>query len=168
MNLIVVVDQNWGIGKENDLLFRLPLDMKENFVKKTTGQIVVMGRKTLESFPGQRPLKNRVNIVLTRDESYQKEGVILCHTFDEAVATAQKAAKAQDKTIYVIGGGSIYAGLLPFCDTAYITKVSADGNADVFFPNLDMAEDWECINHGEELIDNGYRIRFCTYKRQQI
>ena len=119
MNLIAAVDKNWAIGYQNKLLTSIPEDMKF-FRQTTTGKVVVMGRKTLESFPGKKPLKNRTNIVLTKNPSYQAEGAIVVHNEDEL---REELKKYDSNELYVIGGGSIYEMLIPYCDTAYITKI---------------------------------------------
>lgn len=157
MNLIVAVDKNWGIGKSNDLLFSIPKDMKF-FRETTTGKTVIMGRNTLESFPNKKPLPKRRNIVITSNTSYEIDGAEIVNSIDEAVKTAPDDA-------FVIGGSSIYRQMLDYCDTAYITKVEADGNADCFFPNLDLNKDFELIYQSEPVEDNGYTLTFCTYKR---
>ena len=118
MNLIVAVDENWGIGKDNELLCRISADMK-NFRAVTMGHVLVLGRKTLESFPGKKPLPKRTHIVLTANKAYEAEGVILCHSLEELPAVL---ADYEDDDIFVIGGGSIYEQLLPQCKKAYITK----------------------------------------------
>lgn len=157
MNLIVAVDKNWGIGKNNDLLFSIPKDMKF-FRETTTGKTVIMGRNTLESFPNKKPLPKRRNIVITSNTSYEIDGAEIVNSIDEAVKIAPDDA-------FVIGGSSIYRQMLDYCDTAYITKVEADGNADCFFPNLDLNKDFELIYQSEPVEDNGYTLTFCTYKR---
>lgn len=155
MNLIVATDKNWGIGKNNDLLFHIPKDMKF-FRETTTGKTVIMGRKTLESFPNKKPLPNRRNIVLTRNKDYSVEGAEVIYDINEL--NLQSDA-------FVIGGSEIYHLLLPLCNTAYITKVDADGNADKFFPDLDKDENWELTEQSEPAVDNGYTITFCKYQR---
>lgn len=160
MKLIVAVSENWGIGNENNLLFSIPQDMK--FFRETTKEsVVIMGRNTLESFPGKKPLKNRVNIVLTKNPDYIAEGAVICHSTNEAIEESKK----YDKEVFVIGGESIYREFLPFCDTAYVTKVHADAKADTFFPNLDERSEWEISEKSETYEDNGYKFEFCTYKR---
>ena len=119
MNLIVAVDKNWGIGFENKLLVSIPDDMKF-FRETTTGKVVVMGRKTLESFPGGRPLKNRTNIVLTKNKNYKADGAIVVHTIEQL---KEELKKYPSEDIYVIGGASIYAALLDDCDVAHVTKI---------------------------------------------
>ena len=133
MNLIVAADANWGIGKENKLLVSIPADMKF-FRTTTTGKVVVMGRKTLESFPGGLPLKNRVNIVITRDKNYKAKDAVIVHSIEEAL---EEVKKYQSEDVYVIGGDSIYRQMLPYCDKAHVTKIDFAYEADTFFPNLD-------------------------------
>lgn len=146
MNLIAAVDKNWGIGLKNQLLVRIPEDMKR-FRQITIGKVVVMGRKTLESFPGGQPLNNRTNIVLTTDKNYQVKGAIIVHDMEELFAELQQY---QSEDIFVIGGESIYRQLLEQCDTAYITKIDYEYQADVWFPNLDELEQWELTEESEE------------------
>ena len=155
---IVHVDKQWGIGKGNDMMFSLPKDMK--FFRETTmGHTVVMGGKTLRSFPNQKPLKNRVNIVLTRGQVC--DDCVMVRSYEEL----KKELKAREnEEIFVIGGGEIYKELLPYCHRALVTKVDAVGGAEVFFPNLDEMENFVCVDEGEPLEDNGYTIRFTTYK----
>lgn len=146
MNLIAAVDKNWGIGLKNQLLVRIPEDMKR-FRQITIGKVVVMGRKTLESFPGGQPLNNRTNIVLTTDKNYQVKGAIIVHDMEELFAELQQY---QSEDIFVIGGESIYRQLLEQCDTAYITKIDYEYQADVWFPNLDELQQWELTEESEE------------------
>lgn len=126
MNIIVAVDKNWAIGKENKLLVSIPADMKF-FRSTTTGKVVVMGRKTLESFPNGLPLKNRTNIVLTKDKNYKVKDAIIVHSIEEALEELKKYAS---EDVYVIGGDSIYAQMLPYCDTAHVTKIDFGYEAD--------------------------------------
>ena len=139
MNMIVNVDNNWAIGYRNSLLVRIPSDMKF-FRQETTGKVIVMGRKTLESFPGGQPLKNRINIVLT--------------TYDS-------------ENIYVIGGESIYRQLLPYCDTAHVTRVCNTYQADTWFPNLDELPDWELTGESEEQTYFDLEYYFLRYERKK-
>ena len=138
MNLIVNVDKNWAIGNKNKLLVSIPADMKF-FRETTTGNVVVMGRKTLESFPGGQPLKNRTNIVLTRDAHYQVKGAVVVHSLEELL---EELKQYPDESIYVIGGESVYRMMLPYCTEAYVTKTDHAYDADTYFPNLDEEEDW--------------------------
>ena len=138
MNLIVAVDKNWAIGKENKLLVSIPQDMK--FFRETTmGKVVVMGRKTLESFPGGQPLKKRTNIVITRDKNYSVKDAIVVHSVEEAL---EELKNYNSEDVYVIGGDSIYRQMLPYCDIAHVTKINHAYEADTYFPNLDEKEEW--------------------------
>ena len=158
MELIVAVYDDWGIGKDGTQPIALSADRK--FFRETTkGTMVIVGRKTLADFPGGRPLPNRINVVLTR-QNVDIPDVVICHSAEEAVENAKKVERAM-----VIGGGSIYRQLLPYCDTAYITKVHAAPESDTFFPNLDEDSGWklkEILQSGEE---NGIDFEMCLYKR---
>ncbi len=156
---IVAVDEKWGIGKKNDLLFRLPLDMK--FFRETTlGKTVCMGYNTLLSFPEGKPLKNRKNIVIC-PEGIERDDVLVVHTLDEMLG----AISSENGDVYVIGGAYFYKSMLPYCDEVLVTKVAADGNAEVFFENLDERSDFELASESETFETNGYNIKFCVYKR---
>ncbi|MDD6233053.1 dihydrofolate reductase [Frisingicoccus sp.] len=146
MNIIVAVDKNWAIGFENKLLNSIPEDMKF-FRETTTGKVVVMGRKTLESFPNKRPLKNRTNIVITRQKDYQVDGAVVLHSVEEALDYL-KQFKSED--IYVIGGASIYEQMLPYCDVAHVTVMDYAYQADTWFPNLDKMEEFVVAADSEE------------------
>ena len=155
---IVHVDKEWGIGKGNDMMFSLPKDMK--FFRETTmGNTVVMGGNTLRSFPNQKPLKNRVNIVLSRGQV--RDDCIIVRSYEEL---KEQLKTRQNEEIFIIGGGEIYKELLPYCHRALVTKVDAVGGAEVFFPNLDKLDNFVCVDEGEPIDDNGYTIRFSTYK----
>ena len=144
------------------MMFSLPQDMKF-FRETTSGHTVVMGGNTLRSFPNQKPLKNRVNIVLSRGQV--RDDCVIVRSFDE-LKNEMKARKNEE--IYVIGGGEIYRELLPYCHEALVTKVEAIGGADTFFPNLDEKENFVCIYESERINDNGNTIRFTTYKNTKI
>ena len=163
MKTIVAVDKNWGIGKKNGLLFELKLDMA-HFKQNTLGKVVVMGSNTLFSFPGGKPLPRRTNIVLYPDGE-AIEGCVVVQSLQE-LSTVLKGYPTDD--VYIVGGAMFYRTMLDYCDYAYITKVDADGDAEVFFENLDCREGWELIEEGEELIDEGYPIRFTVYKNNDI
>ena len=137
MNIIVAADKNWAIGFQNKLLVSIPADMKF-FRQTTTGNVVVMGRKTLESFPNGQPLKNRVNIVLTSDKKYQVKDAVIVHSVDELL---EELKKYDSEDIYVIGGESIYRQLLPYCSLAHVTKIDHEYQADTYFPDLDADEE---------------------------
>lgn len=146
MKLIASADKNWGIGRNNELLVRIPDDMKR-FRRMTTGNVVVMGRKTLESFPNSAPLPNRTNIVLTRDETYHPEGTVTVHSVKELM---EKLKEFDTDRVFVIGGDSIYRQLLDFCDTAYITKLDFAYDADAWFPDLEKNDSWKLTEESEE------------------
>ena len=159
MKAIVAVDKNWGIGKKNDLLFKLPLDM--DFFRKTTiNKVVVMGSNTLKSFPNGKPLKNRINVVLYPGGEKRDDCVIV-----DSIDELREVLKSYDTNdVFVIGGAMFYRTMLPYCSNVFVTKVDADGEAEVFYENLDELEGWECINSGTPINDNGYVIRFTEYK----
>lgn len=161
MNLIVAVDKNWAIGLGNKLLVSIPADMKF-FRQTTTGKVVVMGRKTLESFPGGQPLKNRTNIVITRDTNYKVKDGIVVSTIEEAL---EELKKYKDEDIFVIGGESIYRQMLPYCKTAFVTKIDHAYDADTFFPNLDEMEDWKLTGISEEQTYFDLEYVFARYER---
>ena len=162
MRAIFNCDSKWGIGKKNDLLFSLPLDMK--FFRETTkGKTVVMGYNTLRSFPGGKPLRNRVNIVLCPEDA--GEGVVTVHNFDELF---EELANYPPDEVFVVGGASVYAALIPYCTEVFVTRVEADGGAEVFVPDLDKHPEFELISQSEPVEDNGYTLRFCTYRNLAV
>lgn len=161
MKMIVAVDKNWGIGKNNDLLVSIPADMKM-FRTETSGKVVVMGRKTLESFPGGLPLKNRTNIVLSGNPDYQVKGAIVVHSLPELLEEIKKYPKDQ---VYCIGGDSVYKMLLPYCDTAQVTKIDFAYEADRYFPNLDEMPQWQVAAESEEQTYFDLEYRFVRYER---
>ncbi|NLB82377.1 MAG: dihydrofolate reductase, partial [Clostridiaceae bacterium] len=138
MNLIAAVDRKWGIGYNGKLLSHIPEDMRF-FKDKTQGKVVIMGRATLQSLPGGVPLKNRINIVLSQNTKLEADGAIVCNSIDSLFIQLKKY---NDNDLFVIGGGRIYNLLLPFCQTAYITKINETFIADTYFPNLDLAPNW--------------------------
>lgn len=162
MNAIAAVDANWAIGNKNRLLTSIPADMKF-FREKTMGHVVVMGRKTLESFPNGLPLKNRINIVLTANRSYKVKDAIIVHTKEKLL---EELKKYDSNELYVIGGGSIYEMLIPYCDTAYITKIDHAYAADTYFPNLDQMDDWEMTEVSEEQTCFDLEYVFAKYERK--
>ena len=164
MKLIAAADKNWAIGKNNSLLISIPADMKF-FRETTSGHVIVMGRKTLESFPNGAPLKNRVNIVLTRDKDYKKDGAVIVHDINELVC---KLKEYNQDDVFVIGGGSVYKLLLPMCDTAYITKIDMAFDADTYIPDLDKSDEWKVEHESEQFEHEKIGYKFVTYKRKQI
>ena len=162
MNISVAVDQAWGIGRKNRLLVRLPADMK-NFVKLTTGKVVVMGRRTWESIPNP-PLKDRVNIVLSADPAFAPGGAVLCRSAEAALG---ELAAYPPEDIFIIGGESVYRLLLPYCRRAYVTRFSNPNGleADRFFPNLEEMPQWHIAEESEEKESNGISFRFAVFER---
>ena len=161
MNLIVAVDKNWAIGLHNKLLVSIPADMK--FFRETTmGKVVVMGRKTLESFPGGQPLKRRTNIVLTSDKNYKVKDAVVVNSVE---ALLEELRQYNDEDIYVIGGESIYRQLLPYCKVAHITKIDHAYEADTYFPNLDEMPEWKVTAESEEQTYFDLEYTFVKYER---
>ena len=162
MNLIAAVDKNWAIGCKNKLLVSIPADMKF-FRETTTGKVVVMGRKTLESFPNGQPLKKRVNIVLTHDKNFKAGDAIIVHSMEEL---REELKKYPSEDIYVIGGESIYRQLVDECDVAHITKIDYAYEADAYFPNLDEKEEWEITADSEEQTYFDLEYQFLKYEKR--
>lgn len=161
MNAIVAVDRNWGIGKDNDLLVHLPGDLKY-YKEKTIGNIIIVGQRTLESFPGSKPLPGRTNIVLSDDPAFAPEGCVICRTKEEVL---KEAAKYEPDRVFICGGASIYRLFLEDCDAFYVTKIDEAFDADTFFPNLDelgYEVDWFSEDHEEK----GIRYRFERYVKR--
>lgn len=162
---IVAVCDDWGIGRAGDMIVANRADMR-HFVQTTSGHTVIMGRKTLESFPGGRPLKNRRNIVLTRDMAFRRDGAEIVHTIPDALA-----AIADDEEAWVIGGAEVYRQLLPYCTRAVVTKNHCVRSADTFFPNLDELAAWRVATATDHLEiapgegDEGVSYSFVTYVR---
>ena len=159
MELIVAVYDDWGIGKDGTQPVALSADRK--FFRETTrGAMVIVGRRTVADFPGEKPLPGRVNVMLTRNK-VEKPGFTVVSSPEEAAQIAKTADRAM-----VIGGGSIYRQMLPLCDTAYVTKVHALVESDTYFPNLDEDDAWfmaEVLQSGEE---DGISYEMCLYKRK--
>ena len=156
MELIVAVYDDWGIGKDGTQQVALSADRK--FFRETTrGAMVIVGRRTIEDFPGQKPLPGRVNVALSRTAS-EIPGFNLCKSAEEAAELAKSAEKC-----FVIGGGTVYKQMLEFCDTAYITKVHVTPESDTFFPNLDKLPNWKVESVSEPIVENGLTYRFIDY-----
>lgn len=163
MKLIAAVDKNWAIGKNNKIMWSIPADMR--FFRDTTERnIIIVGRKTLESFPQGQPLKNRINIVVTRNREYQVKDAAVVHSIAEAV---EESRKYDGREIYVAGGGSIYREMLPYCDTALVTKIDHVYEADTYFPNLDEDPDWVLCETSEEQTCFDLEYVFTKYKRKR-
>lgn len=161
MNAIVVVDKNWAIGKDNDLLVHLPGDLKY-YKEKTTGKVIVIGRKTLESFPGGKPLPNRTNLVLTSNPEYKNEHCVVC--LGEG-AMLKELEKYKTEEIFISGGQSIYELFLEKCDTVYVTKINEEYQADRFFKNLDQETNFKVTWESDVQEDSGVRYKFLKYER---
>ncbi len=161
MNLIAAVDKNWAIGNKNQLLVRIPADQKF-FRETTTGKVVVMGRKTLESFPNGLPLKNRTNIVLTRNPDYRVSGAVVVHDEQELRRVLENYPS---EDIYIIGGETVYRQFLDECDVAYITKIDFAYEADAYFPNLDERPEWRLAADSEEQTYFDLEYYFYRYER---
>ena len=163
MKLIVAVDSNWGIGLRNALLVHIPSDMKF-FRSETMGKTIIMGRKTLESFPGGQPLKNRVNVVLTTDKNYKVKDTVIVHTIEEML---DELKKYDSEDIFVIGGESIYRQMLPYCDVAHVTKIDHAYEADAYFPDLDSDPEWEITADSDEQVYFDITYQFLKYERKK-
>lgn len=163
MNLIAAVDNNWAIGCKNQLLVRIPNDQKM-FRQMTTGKVVVLGRKTLETFPQGLPLANRTNIILSRSADYKVKDAIVVHSVEELL---EELKKYDSEDVFIIGGDSIYRQMLPYCDTAHITKIDHAYEADSFFPNLDKDEAWEVTADSEEQTYFDIAYSFVKYERKK-
>ena len=163
MNLIVAVDENWAIGNKGSLLVSIPKDHKM-FREETTGKVVVLGRKTLETFPQGQPLKNRTNIILSTNQNYQVKDAIIAHSIDELL---EMLKEYDSKDIYIIGGDSIYKQMLPYCDTAIVTKISHVYEADAYFPNLDQDPEWTLTAEGDEETYFDLEYQFVKYERKK-
>ena len=161
MKAIVVVDRNWAIGKNGDLLVHLPGDLRY-YKEKTTGNVIVVGRKTLDSFPGGRPLPARTNIVMTTDPDFEREDCIICHSKDEVM---EKLQAFDTERVFIAGGANVYEQFMDDCDEFYVTKIEEEYEADRFFPDLDakgLHVTWE----SEPQQERGVSYRFTIYSRQ--
>ena len=160
MNLIVAVDNNWAIGSKNELLIRIPNDHK-HFREETTGKVVVLGRKTLETFPQGMPLKNRINIILSKDPNYQVKDAIVVHSVEEAMQECKK----HKGEVFVIGGESIYRAMLPYCNIAYVTRTDHVSEADTWFQDLEKDPDWQKTAETDEQTYFDLEYVFAKYER---
>ena len=160
LSIIVAKSKNNVIGKDNKLIWHIPEDLKR-FKNLTTGHTIIMGRKTLDSLPCGKPLPDRTNIVLSRDPGFARDGVRVCNNSGELALLLRDISG----DVYVIGGGEVYRELLPFCDTAYITVVDADADADTFLPKLDYSDGWQLADQSPDHEENGLIYRFLTFER---
>ena len=163
MNLIVAVDNNWAIGCKNSLLVSIPADHKF-FRQETIGKVVVLGRKTLETFPQGQPLNNRTNIIMSTNQNYHVKGAIVVHSKEELM---EELKKYKSEDIYIIGGESVYRMMLPDCDVAHVTKIDHAYEADAYFPNLDEMEEWEITADSDEQTYFDLAYEFVKYERKK-
>ncbi len=166
MIAIAAVDKNWAIGKDGKLLFHIKEDMKQ-FREHTEGNIIVMGRKTLETFPGGRPLDGRENIILSANPAYSVKGAVVVHSHDELFEYIQSLReKGDDREVFVVGGERVYADLIDQCDIAIITKIDFAADADAYFPDLDSREGWVLKGESDENTSFDLAYTFCIYENQ--
>lgn len=163
MNMIVAADKNWGIGKDGQLLAHLSGDLKY-FKERTIGKAVVMGRKTLESLPGGRPLPGRTNIVLTANPDYEKEGCVIVHSVAEL---REKCSELPADGVMIIGGATLYNELMEECDSLFITKIYDEFEADAFIKNADELPDYKVVWQSEMQEEHGIEYQFFEYKREK-
>ncbi|MEF9939992.1 MAG: dihydrofolate reductase [Clostridium sp.] len=166
MQLIALVDKNWAIGKKGQQLVTIPADQKI-FRQETQGKVVVMGRKTLLALPGERPLDDRINIVLTKDETFRIRGAEICHSMEETLRKLEEYKEQRslhDEDIYIIGGQSIYEQFLPYCDVAHITYVDYEYEADTYMVNLEKMG-WKLEESSEEQTYFNLCYEFRKYTR---
>jgi dihydrofolate reductase len=161
MKAIVAVDLNWGIGYRGDLLQPIPEDLKF-FKRMTLGNVVVMGRETFESLPGKKPLKDRMNIVLSKNESFRNENIIICRSLDELF---QRLINYNTDNVFVIGGEKIYSQLLPYCTEVYVTKIQNKYVADKYFSNIDEDKTWTLQSESASQRYNDIKYSFAKYRR---
>lgn len=164
MNLIVAVDNNWAIGNKGDLLIRIPNDHKF-FRQETTGKVVVLGRKTLETFPQGLPLKNRTNIILSANPNYQVKDAVVVRSIEELL---EELKKYNSEDVYIIGGDSIYKQMMPYCNVAHVTKIDHKYQADAYFPNLDELPEWKITADSEEQTYFDVAYQFVKYEKVKI
>lgn len=164
MNIIVAVDGNWAIGNREKLLVSIPNDHK-HFREETTGKVVVLGRKTLKTFPQGLPLKNRTNVILSRDPEFGVKDALTAHSVEELLELL-KGYPTED--VYVIGGESVYRQLLPWCNVAHVTKIDHKYEADTYFPDLDADPEWEITAESEEQTYFDIAYTFVKYERKSL
>ena len=159
--MIVAVDANWGIGNKNNLLVRIPADHKM-FRNETTGKVVVLGRKTLETFPNAKPLPNRTNIILSTNPDYRVKDAEVVHSIEELL---EHLKQYNDEDIYIIGGASVYEAMLKYVDTVHVTKIDHEYEADAFFHNLDKDENFRITAESDEQVYFDITYSFVKYER---
>jgi len=159
MNLIAAVDNNWGIGYCGKLLFSIPEDM-QHFKRLTENKVVIMGQATLQSLPNSKALKNRINIILSDDESFSTDDVIVCNSLESLLAVIKQYEPAD---VFVSGGQAIYELLADYCSHAYITKIDAAAEADRRFPNIDERDNWKLVSESAEKTHGDLKYKFTEY-----
>jgi len=164
MKAILSADLNWGIGCGGKLLQRVPEDMKF-FRRMTDGKVVVMGRETFESLPGKQPLKDRINIVLSRSAVFDDDRLILCRSLEEL---KNELKKYDSDDIFIIGGESVYTQLLPYCTEVFVTRFEKEFTADRHFPDLDKMANWELAEQSEQYFYNDLGFRFLRYANKSV
>ena len=164
MNLIVNADKNWGIGKKNSLLIRIPEDMKF-FRRMTKGNVIVLGRRTLESFPGGVALPERTNIVLSKKPDLKAQGAVLVHDIDSLF---EELKNYDDDRVFVAGGESVYRELLPYCKRAYVTRTDYEYDADAYFPDIDVLDNWVKVSESEEQTYFDIVYTFDVYENKEV
>lgn len=165
MNLIVAVDNNFGIGMDSKLLYDIPADM-EFFKNTTMGKVVVMGDLTLFSLPNSKPLKNRTNLIISYDKNLSIEGAKVFNEKQDMIEYINKNYETDD--VFIIGGAFVYREFLPFCKYAYITRIDDTKEANKFFPNIDKMPNWKLIEKSEDKFHNGIKFNFCKYENIKV
>ena len=160
-HMIVAADNRWAIGNKNRLLVSIPNDMK-HFREETTGKVIVLGRKTLETFPQGLPLQNRENIILSKNPAFKVRGATVVNSLEQLLDTLKKYPP---EDVYIVGGESIYRQLLPYCDTVYVTKIDHTYEADAYFPDLDADKEWILAEDSDELTYFDISYNFLKYRR---
>lgn len=160
MNLIVSADNNWGIGCNNDLLYKIPADMVF-FKNMTINKVVVMGRNTLSSLPNSKPLKNRTNIVVTSQKDLKADGCVVLNSVEDVLKYIKKF---KEDEVFIIGGECVFKEFLPYCKYAYITRIDSEKKADKFFPNLDKLKNWKMVEKSEPQNFEGLEYSYCKYE----
>ncbi len=161
MNMIVAVDENWAIGNKGELLVRIPNDQKM-FRNETIGKVVVLGRKTMDTFPQKQPLPKRTNIILTKNPEYKVKEAIVVHSIAELL---EELKNYNSEDIYIIGGDSVYQQMLPYCDVAHVTYIEQSYAADSYFPNLDKDPEWVMTAESDEQTYFDITYYFRKYER---
>ncbi|MCQ4925701.1 dihydrofolate reductase [Tissierella carlieri] len=165
MILIFAVDNNWNIGYDGDLLYKISEDLKR-FRRLTEGNIIVMGRRTFESLPDKKALPNRINIVITRDKEYKAEGALVINSLESLFLLLKELNPNDEMKNFIIGGGEIAKQTISYCNKAYITKIfKSFEDADTFIPNLDVLDDWKIIKESEVYRQDDLEYKYVDYIR---